>query len=138
MSDSEQYAITAAEVLYHACEDQELKLRGLPDMAYACLPENGRGRRIVIAKRGMCGFLSAEFMDDPRWPDGYAQAMTHRLNAGLGVGPIEAGCMKDGALYGWTSPSTDPRRCPAHARRAAESERICAMMVFQSGLTRAV
>lgn len=80
--------------------DNELKERGLPELAYVDNTDcrYHKDAQVIGIKRGEMGFHPI-----------YVRATADELNAGEGVTPEQREAMLWGSMFGWETPGADPK-----------------------------
>jgi len=79
----------------------------LPEECYIVVPTLRVENSLARAVRDAVGFKPVP-LPSPCETYEEVSAMVHKLNAEKGVSPLQAHCMRLGAMWGWATPGTDP------------------------------
>lgn len=94
-----------------------------PELCYAAIESNAPGKRVVVIKRGECGYYETRDLDRVDAAIEHVRELVNELNAQLGVDRLEARAMLCGSMFGWNVPAANSD----HQREAiAEANAIAA------------
>lgn len=79
----------------------------LPEECFIVVPSLPVPCSLARARRGVPGFKPVP-LPSPCETYEEVSSLVHKMNEGLGVSALQAHCMRLGAMWGWSSPGTDP------------------------------
>lgn len=82
-------------------------LAKLPDLCYALIACHAPGERIVILKKGQCGYFCTDF-DSPTSTLAIARQVVDMLNDRLGITEAQKLAMVAGSMAGFHVPAANP------------------------------
>lgn len=85
----------------------EAQQNDLPPFCLTTIPDAQPGSFVGAIMRGEMGYIATTYNCKTHEE---STRLVERVNADLGVTPLQATCMKNGSLFGWDVPGADPAK----------------------------